>query len=173
MEENKKEDIIVLKKNIKSGNWSILKKTGSTTSRIVLILYGAYIPFGIESYNNSDIVNVEIKDNSNYNYNTLVMLKKILSTFDYLKTTDKGSKYDIVDKEFFSFIKELDKDKDKYNIRLYIKYGAKVVLKNVIGDVPYSQLQHKRCNIEIEVGSLWTTDKKYGVNIYATLFTII
>jgi hypothetical protein len=67
MEENKKEDIIVLKKNIKSGNWSILKKTGSTTSRIVLTLYGAYIPFGIESYNNSDIVYFEIKDNSNYN----------------------------------------------------------------------------------------------------------
>jgi len=171
MDKTDKEDIIVLKKNIKSGNWSILKKTGSSTSRICLTLYGIYIPFGVESYNNNDILNIELKNNSNYNYNTLVMLKKILSTFEYLKTTDKGSKYDINDKECFSFIKELDDD--KYNIRLYIKYGAKVVLKNSIGDVPYSQLKHKRCNIDIEVGSLWTTDKNYGVNIYATLITII
>ncbi len=169
----------ILKKTVKSGNYSILKKgiNHQNIQRIRYTVYGAYLPFGCESYKDKNILNVIINNSTNINHNLLVKLKRIIDTFEYLKTTSSGkNKYLIHDKTFFSFLKKMDTDDDndtdneKYQMRFYLKYGAKVTHTKHVGEIDYSQLKGTRCNLDIELGSMWVSEetKQYGINIFVT-----
>lgn len=63
----------------------------------------------------------------------------------------------------------------KYQLRLYLRYGAKVKHAKLIGDLGYNQLKGKRCNLDIELGSMWVSNEKkqYGINIYITHITVL
>lgn len=175
----------ILKRNKRTGNYSILRKIRTnghdTVQRVCYTIYGAYIPFGKEEYNNKMILNVIIYDSNNLNYNLIVTLNRIVNTFKELKNLKNSSyKYLLNDKTFFSFIKEVN-DNDvnvngkKYSLRLYFKYGSKISHAKYVGELTCDQLKGKRCNINIELGSLWINESTsmYGVNVHITHITIL
>ena len=58
---------------------------------------------------------------------------------------------------------------------MYLRYGAKITHTNFIGEMTYDNINNKRCNIDIELGSLWINEEtmSYGINIYITHITIL
>lgn len=176
----------------KTGNFSIMKKTANgTLIRAKYCISNVLFPFGKEYYNNNIILNGEFYNSTNYNYNITVTLNNIVNDFISLKDTNYGIyKYNINDKTFFSFLEKIDNDiisensdnnimgeekYDKYRIRLHVKYGAKVTHIKYVGELTYDQLKGRRCNIDIELGSMWINEntKKYGINVYVTHITVL
>lgn len=165
----------ILKRNKKTGNYTILKK-GKEVKRVSLNINDVYLPFGREYYNDKLLLNGIIQGSTNYNRNNIITLQRIIETFKKLKDTEVGEyKYNLNNKTFFSFLKETNDDNEKYNLRLYIKYGTKVTHLQYIGELDYDNLKGKKCNLNIELGSLWIneTTSQYGINIYVTHITII
>lgn len=182
----------ILKKTKKTGNYTILRKVKIngyvTLQRVKYTIYNAYLPYGKEEYNENIILNAIINDSNNLNYNLLVTLNKISRTFDELNLIDIcKQKYGINNKQFFSFIKELPSDSDinhvvnveqnikQYSVRLYFKYGAKISHAKFVGELSYDQLKGKRCNIDVDLGSMWVNENTmmYGINIYITHITVL
>ena len=202
----------ILKKNKRSGNFSILKKTSKpgTVQRVKYVAYNSFLPFGKEEYNDNFILNAVINDSLNLNHNFIVVMKRIIETFESLKDTDKGRyKYGINDKKFFSYMKEVPtttpltvpivpastsltkpitvsstiniNDVSKkteirsYQFRLYLRYGVKVTHKKHVGELSYDQLRGKRCNLDLELGSMWVNadTMMYGINIHVTHITVL
>ena len=181
----------ILKKTKKTGNYQIVKKSlnKTHTEKVKYIAYNAYLPFGREEYNDNLILNAIINDSTNYNYNLITTLKQIINTFENLKTTDVGKyKYSINDKTLFSYMKELKDDTNintniqsnkkpikKYQLRLYLRYGAKVTHVSHVGELSYDQLKGKKCNLNLELGSMWVNNDTmmYGINIHVTHITVI
>lgn len=183
----------ILKKNKQSGNFSILKKSSKPgiAQRVRYTAYNVFLPFGKEEYNDNLILNAVINDATNLNHNLVTTLKRIIKTFEGLRDTEPGRyKYSINDKTFFSYMKELDQeDADlgdtteksqpskikKYQLRLYLRYGAKVTHAKHVGELTYDQLRGKRCNLDIELGSMWVNNDTmmYGINIHVTHVTVL
>jgi hypothetical protein len=178
-----KDSSFILKKTVKSGNYSIIRKGSSAgnVQRVKYTIYGAYLPFGTEYYKDNQILNAVITDATNINHNLLVTLNKVIKTFENLKTTDSGNKYMIHNKLFFSFLKNIntcedcDKNVNKYQLRLYFKYGVKITHAKCVGELSHNQLKGKRCNINIELGSMWVNEQtmQYGINIFITHITVL
>lgn len=177
----------ILKKNKSTGNYTILTKT-TPPRRIRYTLNNVYLPYGKEDYNQKVVINGIITDRNNYTHNIIVILKKIATAFENLKNTKSGKfKYGIDNKKFFSFLKEIKEDNQednlknnekknkRYQIRMYLRYGAKITHTNFIGEMTYDNINNKRCNIDIELGSLWINEEtmSYGINIYITHITIL
>ena len=62
------------------------------------------------------------------------------------------------------------------NIKLEcMKYGSKITHAKYIGELNYSQVKKKYCDLNIELGSMWTNDdtKQYGLIIYVTHISIL
>ncbi len=161
-----------------SNNYCIYSKD---KKRIRFQINGVYLPYGKEQFNDGDILNVIIDDSSNYGYNMIIKLNQIVEKFEELKKSYVGKiKYNINDKEFFSFMKKLDETDPLYKenvnthqIRAYLKYGAKITHSKHIGELGADYpLAKKRCNIELELGSMWSSDNKFGVNIYVTSIVV-
>jgi hypothetical protein len=192
---NKNDDIsFILRRNKKSHNYSILRKVKNTIStkntsdveRIRYKIHNAYLPFGCETYKDNMIVNVIIDDSTNFNHNLLVTFNRIIETFKELKETDVGKyKYSINDKTFFTFLKECEIDRTKntnptekpikkYQLRFYLRYGAKVTHSKLVGEMSHDQLKGRWCTLDIELGSMWVNNetKQYGLNIYITHITV-
>lgn len=210
VETEKQKERIILKKNKKSGNYSIWRKItvnhAPSLERVRYTLYNVYLPFGCEGYNDSLVLNGVLTCNNNYNHNTVVTLKKMSLTFVKLSEIEEYAKqYALKNKSYNHFIKEIENETEikkieehdndivdcpnlkikksskvekaektesndkKYNIRMYMLYGAKISHSKMIGEMTREQLKNKRCNIDIELGSLWISDitNKYGVNVYA------
>ena len=179
---NTENNSFILKRNKKTGNYTILKK-GKQVKRVTMNINNVYLPFGREHYNDKLILNAIINDSTNYSRNNIISLQRIIDTFVALKDTQSGKyKYNISDKKFFSFLKEIEEQEchahtpnmKKYNLRLYIKYGAKITHLTHIGELDYDQLKGKICNLNIELGSLWVNSvtSQYGINLYVTHITI-
>ena len=58
---------------------------------------------------------------------------------------------------------------------MYMSYGAKIKHSKTNQEMQPSMLKGKRCNIEIELGSLWSSDatNKYGINVFARNVTVL
>jgi len=190
------ESSFILKPTKKSGNYSILRQCTrngkSETMRIKYNIYGVYLPFGSEEYNENTIINAQIDDSTNLNHNLIITLNKICDAFKKLGETETGrNKYGLNDKIFFPFLKPKDEDKkeekkeekreidgkeiNKYQARFYLKYGAKINHAKLVGEMSPSQLKGKLCNLDIEMGSMWVNEKlsQYGVNVYVTHITVL
>lgn len=198
----------ILKKNKQSGNFSILKKSlkPGIAQKVKYIAYNVLLPFGREEYNDNLILNAIISDSTNFNYNLITTLKRIVQTFEGLRDTEPGKfKYSINDKKFFSYMKELKIDEyndddipedkiinknsvkqskekspissgiKKYQLRLYLRYGAKVTHAKHVGELSYDQLRGKKCNLDLELGSMWVSSDTmmYGINIHVTHITVL
>ncbi|VBB18329.1 hypothetical protein YASMINEVIRUS_792 [Yasminevirus sp. GU-2018] len=195
----------VLKHNKTTGNYSVLRKSVvngfSTLQRIRYVIYGAHLPFGKEIYNDNTILNAIVYESNNLNHNLIFILNRMSKTFSEMKNIEScKTKYSIGDKTFFPFIKEIDVDNSdgaedsvstvddvdkkkkgsanifrRYSIRLYMKYGAKITHSERVGELSCDQLKGKKCNIDVEIGSMWfsASTKMYGVNIHVTHITVV
>jgi hypothetical protein len=58
---------------------------------------------------------------------------------------------------------------------MYMAYGAKIKNSKTNQEMIPGMLKNKRCNIEIELGSLWASDvtAKYGINIFAKNIAVL
>lgn len=110
-------------------------------------------------------------------------MMRVVNTFKELKNNERLKiKYGISGKTFFSFIKEAPtsaNDNEKrvdsngspiksYNVRLYARYGMKISHAKYVGELSLDQIRGKRCNMDIELGSLWInpTTMMYGINVH-------
>ncbi len=72
-------------------------------------------------------------------------------------------------------LRQKEKIIKKYQLRMYLKYGAKITHAKLVGELSADQLKGKRCNLEIELGSMWVNNDimQYGINIYITHITVL
>lgn len=162
----------ILKPGKKNGNYSIHRKLNESNinERATYTIYGAHLKFGVEKYNNNHILNAILYETNNSTYNIIVTLERIVNTFTNMgKHEVYAKKYNLENKTFFSFIKNntIDPQNKQFIIRLYLKRGCKIMNSNK-EIIPSDQIKNKYCNIEIEVGSLWSANNLYGLNVYAT-----
>ena len=209
----------ILKKNKQSGNFSILQKSlkPGVAQKVKYTAYNVFLPFGKEEYNDNLILNAIISDSTNYNYNLITTLKRIIETFEGLCHMEQGKyKYSINDKKFFSYMKMIKQDENidddipknklsdnqstnnqrtdnqlideqfkeknhtgkeikKYQLRLYLRYGAKVTHATRVGELSYNQLKGKKCNLDLELGSMWVNNNTmmYGITIHVIHITVL
>lgn len=171
----------ILKRAVNSDNYlihrKICKNNNITYERATYVIYGAYIKFGVERYNNNNILNVYITDSNNINYNVIITLNRVVNTFTSMADNEKYKNlYSLTNKKFYPFIKEIENNENvkKYNIRLYIKKCITISHVNN-KNVSINMLKNKVCNLDIELGALWINNKTnmYGINLYITHITVL
>jgi len=170
---NRTEMKLLLVPTKKSGNYCIYKKVNNMNERIQYTISGVYFPFGDEKYNENTIYNIKVKNDSNYKENILFDLRHITNRFKIMAETDGIKKrYNLEDKVFYEFLKDTD---EGFLIRTYLKYGAKITHKKIIGILDSSYIKGKYGNVVIEIGSLWVNRDigKYGVNIYLNQIVVL
>ena len=92
----------ILKRNKKTGNYTILQK-GRQIKRVTLNINDVYLPFGREHYNDKMLLNGIINDSTNYNRNNIITLQRIIDTFTALRDTEAGKfKYNISIETYFT-----------------------------------------------------------------------
>lgn len=158
----------------RSGNYLIYKKVNQTSERLQYKINNVHFPFGKEEYNESIIYNIMIKNNSNYIENILFELRQITTKIKDLAENDRTRrKYNLDGKVFYEFMRETD---EGFSIRTYLKYGANITHRKMIGRLDKSyELKGKYGNVVIEIGSLWvnkSTDQ-YGVNVYLNQISVL
>lgn len=167
-----------LKRNKTTGNYSIYSADGG---RIMMKLLGIYIPFGLEKYNSSEIINFLLESDNNYHYNMIVKLKDLDNELRILPT--KNIDIDLTGLEYYPIIsenKESDNNNDdknkkavRYIIRTYLKNGAKILHSKLFGTYDKTRLKGKRCDIDLELGSIWYNEKKYGCTLYVSAIKVM
>lgn len=189
---NNNDTSFTLRKTKKTGNFSIMRCVRKGTSskqavyeKVKYKIYGCTLPFGVEEYNDNYIVNAIINNSSNINYNTICTLNRIIKTFVALKDNDiMCERYGLNGKKFFSFMKDIQQNEDstkhtdnleRHNVRLYLRYGVKATHSKKVGEISYDQLKGRKCNLDIELGSMWvnSTTSMYGINIFITHINVL
>lgn len=140
-------------------NYGIVNKKNE---RIVISINNVYIPFGIERYNDRDLINIELnpqKNNQHYNLNVILSeFEKELKNTENLK--DNYVLRDIEQKNFHSNIKQ---NNQNFLIRTHI-FGTPDIYTNINGKkFPIIDIKKKHANMEIELLTLWITDDNYGI----------
>lgn len=156
---NLKGDDFKFKLNRTTNNYSIYDKNGK---RIQLTIKNVYLKFGLESYNNSEILNIEIRDRSNYHMNTILILKDLDNKLHSILNTDL---------EYYHIINQTKPR--RYMVRTYLKNGAKITHSKYVGTFDKTNLKHTYCDITLELGSIWFTDEKYGCTIYVSSIVVL
>lgn len=111
-----------------------------------------YSPFGIEKYNKKDILNLELKVNSNEKYNYSLLIKEIDEYFKNLSTTNP----DFGNLNYISPIK-IQED-GKILIRTHISNKLKIKTNNQT-----FVLKKNKFKIELEFSSIWIYNENYGL----------
>lgn len=110
---------------------------------IIISLY-AYTPFGIEEYNNKNVVNWEFSANTNYGYNKLIELRRI---------------------EKFIKQAELEELEGK-NIKSTLKnrYGNRHHIRSFLtNDTDGVVVPKKKVKIELYLSKVWVYCNNYGI----------
>jgi hypothetical protein len=122
-------------------------------------------PFGVEKYNNKQIINFTLKQKNNEEHNFLSKLKTIEETF-------KNQNDDIIPinilqlikgKEFSESLK--DAKNNKYLLRTHIGNNVDVFL--ITNDekmfIEQKHLNKNPCKIVLELKGMWIEDSTYGL----------
>ena len=166
------------KRNKTTGNYSIYSADGG---RIMMKLLGIYVPFGLEKYNSSEIINFLLESDNNYHYNMIVKLKDLDNELRILPT--KNIDIDLTGLEYYPIISENKENEDdndinknkkavRYIIRTYLKNGAKILHSKLFGTYDKTKLKGKKCDIDLELGSIWYNEKKYGCTLYVSAIKV-
>lgn len=165
------------KKN-KSGTYSIYN---GKWKRINYKLIEAYLPFGVEVYNDISILNVYFRILTNsYHHNFLVLMREMDAQFQSLKN-NKMTPFDLTDLEYQNIIKENhfvnnEGDEDmRYFMRCHLATSVKIHSKSFFGNYDKKALKGKRCNIRFDIGSIHMhpETKIYGCTLYITDIEVI
>ena len=93
----------------------------SGVNKILLKINDVYSPFGIENYNKKDILNLELCNNNNNNYNNIVELKEFDNYFKNLSQT----KMELNNLNYMSPLKILSENKIQIRTHLAKKINFK------------------------------------------------
>lgn len=150
-------------------NYGIINKDNT---RISFEINNIKAPFGVEKYNNQQILNIIIdptKYNEHYNiFTTLKNLDDDLCKFDNIKNiigSNKDILLDIQNKKYYSNLKN---NNNNYIIRTHI-LGLPNIYTMINGKkfpVTLDDINKKNLNIKIEFGTFWITDDNYGILLY-------
>jgi hypothetical protein len=180
--ETQKKESFIFKRNKTTGNYSIYD---NNAKRIQLTINNVFLPFGLETYNDSDVLNLQLSDTNNYQHNNIIILKNINDKLESLAnenpylTLDGLEYYHILREDVYKNDKKNKKNKKdnkdikKYLMRSYLKKGVNITHKQLFGTYDKRNLKSKFCNIVIELGSLWKNDKSYGCTIYVSSIKVL
>lgn len=142
-------------------------------SRLKIITPELYIPFGIEQYNNKEILNLVIIDNNNVNHNFINYLETIENIYEqFSKKENSKNKLpfvnlppdfikDVNNKEFTKTVKAgpLGPTLRTHikNTEIYKKENEKKIY------CVSSEIIKKKCKCEIELSNIWIYGSKYGL----------
>lgn len=117
------------------------------------------MPFGIERYNNKDIINLEFDTNMNDGHNYIAMMKHCDKIFS--KIQESGARMqkkfieDIQDKYYITSLKE--RDLGKVHHRCHVKKGTNI---DIILDEKYKESD---IYAEIEMENIWISKDMFGI----------
>jgi len=129
----------------------------SDNKKIKFILNNIVIPFGVEIYNQKEIVNIEIqpKNNELYNY---------ISIFESIENKVKNSNIDLLkNKNLIPSIKD-----SKYGkiIRTHLILDPSIYIKSKTDskiNLMKSNLKNSVSNVNISLKGLWLKNESYGL----------
>jgi hypothetical protein len=159
------------KRNKTTGTYSIYNYKGK---RISTKSSDMFLPFGLETFNNSEIMNVYFKVLDNFHHNFLVRMREFDERLRNLPQTNTD--LDLTDLEYQPIIKENhfinaeDNEDMRYFFRCHLTAGVNIRHKSYFGNYDKKNLTGKRCNIQFDLGSLWISRENgtYGATIYIT-----
>lgn len=111
-----------------------------------------YSPFGIENYNKKDILNLDLKNDSNEKYNYILIIKELDEYFKNLPNTNP----DFGNLNYISPIKI--QDDGKITIRTHISNKLKIKSNN-----NQIVLKKNKFQIELEFSSIWVYNNNFGL----------
>lgn len=150
-------DLITKKKN-----YNILNENNN---KIYFELKNIKIPFGIESYNNQQILNIAINpNNNNDHYNYLTNFKNFENNLINLDIIDNEILSETKEKKYHCFLKQ-NADYHNYTIRTHILGSTNIytLFNGKKFPTRESDIKNKNANILIEIGTFWITDETYGI----------
>jgi hypothetical protein len=142
-------------------NYILLNSLGE---KIKITLNNVTIPFGIEKYNSTNILNIEIspkKSNDHYNINAIITaFESELSNIELIR--DKELKKELEDKGYYQNIRE---SKDGYIIRCHVLHMPEIFMmigkfKNLL---TMSDVKKTKATVELELSLMWINDNNYGI----------
>jgi hypothetical protein len=129
----------------------------SENKKIKFTLNNIVIPFGVEIYNQKELLNIEIqpKNNESYNY---------ISIIESIENKILNSKLDILkNKNFISSIKD-----SKYGkiLRTHLIKDPEIYIKSKTDtkiNLMKSNLKNSESNVNISLKGIWIKDDNYGL----------
>ena len=132
-------------------------------------LKNVYLKFGIEKYNDNNILNIffdKEKSENNENYNSFSEICSIISKVSKI-TENKfdAVRYNCDGKGFQSPIKNED---DQYTeIRTYLSKNVDIFYKDMLGSLNINvDISKSFANVDLCIKTLWITENNFGVIIY-------
>jgi len=129
--------------------------------KLLFMVKNIYSPFGVEKYNNKDILNLEIENNSNYNNNIISLLKELDEYFNDLTKTDQK----FFHLNYTSFLK--NNGNNKFIIRTHLSKKLKIKAKN--NDPKSIIFKNNSFSIELEFSNVWVYNNSFGLILTVNL----
>jgi hypothetical protein len=137
--------------------------------RITFNIKNAKTPFGIENYNNQQILNIIIDPKKNNEHHNLVMaVKNLEKNLNNKNISNEEILSEIKEKKYYSILK-YSPTNDNYILRTHIIGMPNVytILNEKKFAVLESDIKNKNLSIEVEIGTFWITNENYGILLYA------
>lgn len=146
----------------------------NNNGRPKIYLNSVFLPFGVEYYNKKQILNIELYPTKNNAHNNMYSLLRSLE--EELSTKNINNyelKNNIQNLEYHSFLKQ--NSNSDIHIRAYMSVNPEIY--TFVGkfkeNVMQSNLKGSRCNIELELGTLWINETNFGIIFYAKSIQIL
>jgi hypothetical protein len=123
------------------------------------------IPFGIETYNNKNIINCNIDITNNNIYNLLGIIIQLENYLNIFKYSPYNFKKSIENKKLYSNIKKNENTNNQNILRCHLKKNTKI-LNGIVE-------KNTKCSINLEIGNIWITEDKYGIILYINEIIIL
>lgn len=157
-------------KKTKDMNYMIFTDSGKPMIKLEKV----YLPFGIEYYNKKQILNIEMYPNKNNTHNNLYSLITFLEKeFEEKNINDNQLKNNLTNLDYHCGLKETNMN--SVHFRTYMSQNPEIY--TYIGkfkeNVTQSSVKQRICNIEVELGTLWTNETSYGIIWYVKSIQIL
>jgi len=120
-----------------------------------------YIPFGVENFNDRQIINIEIHPKKHYNaYSMINGFENQLSNLE--NYSDKIVLENIQNKGYY---KNMRKSKLGYIIRTHVFHKPEIFC-NIAGFktlMSTSDIKNTNSNVDLELGTFWINENNYGI----------
>jgi len=172
----------------KNKGYRVTYKMGKLKFKIT----NAKIPFGVEQYNNKDILNIELLNNNNEHNNLIHEINLIGSIYEQFSKPTPNNAPSITQhklpfvplplnfiksvtyKEFCPSLKpiinNLTLDNSGVFFRTHTKTNIEIYKKvdNELIQITSAELKGKKCDFEVEFSNIWIHGNKYGFIWYVT-----